>query len=59
MDSHHAQLSHGFIRYTRLKHDISSGKDIVNANKNLSGTSFTKIISNRDNKIFVETISDK
>lgn len=56
VDSHHAQLSHGFVRYTRLGHDISSGEDIVEANKNLSGTSFGKLETNRDNRISVGTI---
>ena len=59
IDSYHAQLSYGFIRYTKLGHDISSGEDIVNANKNLSGISFAKIIPNRDNRISVGTIPDK
>jgi hypothetical protein len=59
IDSHHAQLSHGFIRYTKLGHDISSGEDIVNANKDLSGTSFAKITPNRDNRISVGTIPGK
>jgi hypothetical protein len=56
VDSHHAKLSHGFIRYTKLGNSISTGKDIVNANKNLAGTSFAKLIPDRSKKISIGTI---
>ncbi|MDW3631856.1 MAG: hypothetical protein QOK71_10490, partial [Nitrososphaeraceae archaeon] len=56
VDSHHAQLTHGFIRYTRLGNNISTGEDIVNANKNLAGTSLAKLIPDRSKKISVGTI---
>ena len=56
VDSHHAKLSHGFIRYTKLGNNISSGEDIVNANKNLAGTHFAKLTPDRSRKISVGTI---
>lgn len=56
VDSHHAKLSHGFIRYTKLGNSISSGEDIVNANESLAGTSFAKIIPDRSKKVSVGTI---
>lgn len=56
VDSHHAKLSHGFIRYTRLGHSISSGEDIVNANESLAGALFAKIIPDRSKKVTVSTI---
>jgi len=56
VDSHHAKLSHGFIRYTKLGNSISSGEDIVNANKNLAGTHFAKLTPDRSKKISVGTI---
>jgi hypothetical protein len=57
VDSHHAKLSHGFIRYTKLGNSISGGEDIVNANKTLAGTYFAKLIPDRSKKISVGTIS--
>ena len=54
--SHHAKLSHGFIRYIKLGNNISSGEDIVNANESLAGTSFTKIVPDRSKKVSVSTI---
>lgn len=56
VDSHHAKLSHGFIRYTRLGNSISTGEDIVNSNKTLAGTYFAKLIPDRGKKISVGTI---
>jgi hypothetical protein len=56
VDSHHAKLSHGFIRYTKLGNSISSGEDIVNANESLAGTSFAKITPDRSKKVSVGTI---
>jgi hypothetical protein len=56
VDSHHAQLSHCFVRYNRLGHDISSGGDIANAGSNLAGTSFAKLVPNRDYRTSVGTI---
>ena len=35
VDSHHAKLSHSFIRYTKLGNNVSGGENIVNANKDL------------------------
>lgn len=58
VDSHHAKLSHGFIRYTKLGNSISSGEDIVNSNKTLAGTSFAKIIPDRSKKVPVGTIKE-
>jgi len=55
MDSHHAKLSHGFIRYTKLDNSISSGEDILNANKNLAGTHFAKLTPDHSKKISVGT----
>jgi hypothetical protein len=56
VDSHHAKLSHGFIRYTKLGNSIYSGEDIVNANKDLAGTHFAKLIPDRSKKVSVNTI---
>jgi hypothetical protein len=56
VDSHHAKLSHGFIRYTKLGNSISSGEDIASANETLAGTSFAKITPDRSKKVPVATI---
>jgi hypothetical protein len=57
VDSHHAKLSHGFVRYTKLGKAIKKGEDIALANKDLVGTTFAEIIPDRDRKINIGTIS--
>ena len=44
------------IKYTKLDNSISSGKDTVNANESLAGTSFAKIVPDRSKKVSVSTI---
>lgn len=56
VDSHHAKLSHCFVRYNRLGNDISRGEDIIMAGSDLSGATFAKLVPNRDNRIPIGTI---
>jgi len=56
VDSHNAKLSHGFTQYIKLGNSISTGEDIVNANKGLAGTTLAKLIPDRSKKISVGTI---
>ncbi|RHZ49869.1 hypothetical protein Glove_510g27 [Diversispora epigaea] len=51
IDSHHAAITHAIKRYLRIGYDISSGEDIVQAAKGLSGTSLANLEPNRNNEI--------
>ncbi|RHZ49726.1 hypothetical protein Glove_515g4 [Diversispora epigaea] len=50
IDSHHAQIAHSIKRYIRLGHNISEGEDIVNAIKDIRGTSVANIQPNRSQR---------
>ncbi|RHZ75937.1 hypothetical protein Glove_208g81 [Diversispora epigaea] len=51
IDSHHAAITHAIKRYLRIRYDISSGEDIVQAAKGLLGTSLANLEPNRNNEI--------
>ncbi|RHZ89383.1 hypothetical protein Glove_15g18 [Diversispora epigaea] len=48
IDLHHASISHAIKHYIRIGHDLKKGQDIVEARKNLAGTYFANIESNRN-----------